>query len=45
MIDTFVPGSVASGLEDAWDATTEWASDTWDSVTGSVSDTWNSWFD
>lgn len=37
--------SIDAGLEDAWDATTEWASDTWDSVTGSVSDTWNSWFD
>lgn len=36
--------SIDAGLEDAWDATTEFASDTWDDVTEGVSDAWNAVF-
>lgn len=36
--------SIDAGLEDAWDATTDFAEDAWDTVSGGVSDAWNSVF-
>jgi hypothetical protein len=36
--------SIDAGLENAWDATTDFADDAWDNVSGGVSDAWNSVF-
>lgn len=33
--------SIDAGLEDAWDATTDFAEDAWDTVSDGVSDAWN----
>ena len=34
--------AVDAGLENAWDATRDFASDAWDTMSGGVTDTWRS---